>query len=123
MVVGMLFIAYISVAFLRVFTNKNCQAGELKEYVEINLNPLEKKELLRYTAIRYGGPEPVADIPCAECGEYGVSILDDFYPVGHFCYYGEENYIKQCNKCGKWYEDNGENDTICNECLEEIFRK
>ena len=58
-----------------------------------------------------------------ECGEYGVSILDDFYPVGHCCYCGEENYIKQCNKCGKWYEDNGENDTICTECLEEILRK
>lgn len=97
---------------------------ELKEYVEKNLNPLiEKKELLQYTAIRYGGPEPVADIPCVECGEYGVSILDDFYPVGHCCYCGEENYIKQCNKCGKWYEDNGENDTICTECLEEILRK
>ena len=57
---------------------------ELKEYIKEKLNPLiSKKESLEYTVITSGGAEPVADIPCMECGKYGISILEDFYPFGH----------------------------------------
>ena len=95
---------------------------ELKEYIEESLNPLiSKKESLEYEAATSGGAEPVADIPCIECGKYGISILDEFYPIGHCCYCGEENYIRQCEKCGKWYEDGEGNDSICNECLKKIL--
>lgn len=97
---------------------------ELKEYIEESLNPLiSKKESLKYKAVTSGGAEPVADIPCAECGEYGISILEEFYPVGHCCYCGEENYIRQCERCGKWYEDGDGDDKICNECLEMILKE
>lgn len=95
---------------------------ELKEYIEESLNPLiAKKESLEYEVATSGGAEPVADIPCIECGKYGISILDEFYPIGHCCYCGEENYIRQCEKCGKWYEDGEGNDSICNGCLEKIL--
>lgn len=97
---------------------------ELKEYIEEELNPLiSKKESLEYTAATSGGAEPVADIPCMECGKYGISISEDFYPFGHCCYCGEENYIKQCQRCGKWYEDGEGNDTICAECLEKVIEE
>ncbi len=97
---------------------------ELKEYIEEKLNPLiSKKELLEYTAATSGGAEPVADIPCMECGKYGISISEDFYPLGHCCYCGEENYIKQCLRCGRWYEDGDGNDTICAECLEKMMEE
>ena len=97
---------------------------ELKEYIEENLNPLiSKKESLEYTAATSGGGELVADIPCMECGKYGISISEDFYPLGHCCYCGEENYIKQCLRCGKWYEDGDGNDTICAECLEKVMEE
>ena len=97
---------------------------ELKEYIKGKLNPLiSKKESLEYTAITSGGAGPVADIPCMECGKYGISILEDFYPVGYCCYCGEENYIKQCQRCGKWYEDGEGNDTICAGCLEKMMEE
>ena len=95
---------------------------ELKDYIEEKLNPLiSKKESLEYTAATSGGADPVADIPCMECEKYGISISEDFYPLGHCCYCGEENYIKQCQRCGKWYE-NGD-DTICAECLEKVMEE
>lgn len=94
----------------------------LKEYIEESLNPLiSQKEALEYKAATSGGAEPVADIPCAECGEYGISILEEFYLVGHCCYCGTENYIRQCMRCGRWYEDDSGEDSICNECAEEIL--
>lgn len=97
---------------------------ELKGYIEENLNPLiSKKESLEYIAATSGGGELVADIPCMECGKYGISISEDFYPLGHCCYCGEENYIKQCQRCGKWYEDGDGNDTICAECLEKVMEE
>lgn len=97
---------------------------ELKGYIEENLNPLiSKKESLEYIAATSGGGELVADIPCMECGKYGISISEDFYPLGHCCYCGGENYIKQCQRCGKWYEDGDGNDTICAECLEKVMEE
>lgn len=97
---------------------------ELKEYIDSNLNPMiAKKEALEYEAATSGGPKPVADIPCCECGEYGISIMEDFYPVGYCCYCGEENDIRRCNRCGKWYEDGDGNDIICGECLEKILKE
>lgn len=97
---------------------------ELKDYIEEKLNPLiSKKESLEYTAATSGGAEPVADIPCMECGKYGISISEDFYPLGRCCYCGEENYIKQCQRCGKWYEDGDGNDTVCAECLEKVMEE
>lgn len=96
----------------------------LREYIEENLNPMiAKKEALEYTAATSGGEEPVADVPCIECGKYGVSILEEFYPVGHCCYCGEKNYIKQCQRCGKWYEDGEGNDIICDDCLKTIMEE
>ena len=97
---------------------------ELKEHIDENLNPMiAKKEALEYEAAASGEPNPVADIPCAECGEYGISIMEDFYPVGHCCYCGEENYIRRCERCGRWYEDGDGNDSICGDCLEEILKE
>lgn len=97
---------------------------ELKEHIDENLNPMiAKKEALEYEATTKGEANPVADIPCVECGEYGISIMEDFYPVGHCCYCGEENYIRQCERCGRWYEGGDGNDSICGDCLEEILKE
>ena len=97
---------------------------ELKEYIDENLNPMiAKKEALENEVTTSGDPNPVADIPCAECGEYGISIMEDFYPVGHCCYCGEENYIRRCDRCGRWYEDGDGNDSICGDCLQEILKE
>lgn len=97
---------------------------ELKEHIDENLNPMiAKKEALEYEAATKGEANPVADIPCVECGEYGISIMEDFYPVGHCCYCGEENYIRRCERCGRWYEDGDGNDSICGDCLEEILKE
>lgn len=65
---------------------------QLKEYIETGLNPLiDKLNALEHEEHQHGGPKPVADFPCYECGKQGVSIMEDFYPMGHCCYCGTDN--------------------------------
>lgn len=35
--------------------------------------------------------EFVSDNECEECGNFGISIKADFYPIGKCCYCGTEN--------------------------------
>ena len=37
-----------------------------------------------------GDNSAVADFPCEFCGKNGISIQEDFYPIGYCCYCGED---------------------------------
>ena len=89
---------------------------EIGVYIAEELNPLIGilKELKR--AANYeGGPEPVADFTCDECGKNGISILKKFYPVGRCCYCGTDNNVAVCSLCGKAFY-NYDMREICKEC-------
>ena len=91
---------------------------QLKDYIEEELNPLiSKKSQLEYESQRRGGMQPVADFPCEECGEFGVSVWEDFYPVGRCCYCGMDNEVYACEMCGSIFGDGGGQYGICNACL------
>lgn len=88
------------------------------DYIDNKLNPyINELSSLEYEAVRHGGPEPVAEFACQECGNNGVSILDDFYPVGKCCYCGYENEYYTCEICGTIYDDFGGDGHFCNGCL------
>lgn len=90
---------------------------QLIDYVEMKLNPLlTQLNGLEHEAVKEGGAMPVADFPCEECGKYGVSIMDSFYPVGKCCYCGFENEVTICSLCGTVFNDLGGKGDICNAC-------
>lgn len=62
------------------------------EYIECELNPyVSKLKSLMFVATKNKEPKPVADFSCEECGKYGVSVLEDFFPIGKCCFCGTEN--------------------------------
>ena len=65
-----------------------------------SLNPYPGKlDALSYE--NKGAVQFVADFPCEQCGKFGVSIHEDFLPVGRCCYCGFENEIAECERCGE----------------------
>ena len=87
-------------------------------YIEEDLNPyVNQVELLKYEHARHGGNSPVADFACAECGKNGVSIDENFLPIGTCCYCGSENDVYVCELCGTVYDENGGDGHLCNGCL------
>ena len=70
-----------------------------------------------YECGKYGGAEPVADFACAECGKNGVSVLEDFLPIGKCCYCGYENEVYICELCGTVHDDLGGDRHFCNGCM------
>ena len=77
------------------------------------------KELFarEYECGRHGGADPVADFACAECGKNGVSVLEDFLPIGKCCYCGYENEVYICESCGLVHDEMGGGQHLCNGCM------
>ncbi len=91
---------------------------DLSAYINDKLNPyLEELFLLGFECGRYGGEDPVADFVCEKCGKFGVSILEDFLPIGKCCYCWYENKIHICENCGAAYDDMGGDEHLCNGCI------
>lgn len=73
--------------------------NDLFEAIE-SLNPYPAKlNTLSYE--NKGAVQFVADFPCEQCGKFGVSIHEDFLPVGRCCYCGFENEMMECERCGE----------------------
>ena len=98
-------------------------SDDLKVAIE-ELNPyITIKELLEIQAAKEGGISPVADFPCCECEQYGVSLQDDFYKFGHCCYCGTDNDVHICDRCESPFGDGGGKWDLCNSCLEYIEKQ
>ena len=87
-------------------------------YIDNELNSnLEELSAIKYECGRHGGPSPVADFACAECGKNGVSVLEDFLPIGKCCYCGYENEVYICEACGVVHDEIGGDQHLCNGCM------
>lgn len=87
-------------------------------YIEEDLNPYVRiMQSMQYESAQHGGSNPVAEFPCEECGKCGVSILEEFLPIGTCCYCGYENEVHICERCGCVYDDIGGNEYLCNGCI------
>lgn len=88
------------------------------DYIDEDLNPyLKQLSSLEYECGRYGDPDPVAYFACEECGNNGVSILEEFYSIGKCCYCGYENEYYICESCGMIYDEIGGDYHLCNGCM------
>lgn len=97
---------------------------ELINYIDEKLNPyIAELEALEYTSGTEGGPSPVAYFSCENCGQFGVSVMESFLPLGKCCFCGFRNVIKVCHKCGEIYDVYDGNDFFCNGCLMEMEKE
>ncbi len=93
---------------------------ELKSAIE-EFNPyIGIKESMEINAAKDGDAEPVADFPCWECEQYGISLREDFYKFGHCCYCGTDNEIQICEVCSTPFGDGGGKGSLCNNCISRI---
>lgn len=92
---------------------------QLIQYVENELNPYISK-LYAMSYKEKGDNSAVADFPCEFCGKNGISIQEDFYPVGYCCYCGEKNEIATCEVCGTIFNESDEQHNTCDNCMEKV---
>ena len=70
-----------------------------------------------------GAVQFVADFPCEQCGNLGVSIDETFLTLGRCCYCGYENELAKCTRCDKMVSvDDLEND-LCSSCAAYIDKQ
>ena len=58
----------------------------------------------------------IADFACEQCGKFGVSIDEEFLPVGKCCYCGWENELAMCDRCGELVSADLIEDGYCSSC-------
>lgn len=83
-----------------------------------------------YLAVRDGNRSPIVDhIPCEECGEFEISVDEEFAPIGTCLNCGCKNNISMCDRCEEWfntdfdgmYEEYGA--SLCQNCLDEFEKE
>ncbi|HEY8435899.1 MAG TPA: hypothetical protein VIK63_02475 [Haloplasmataceae bacterium] len=87
------------------------------------------KEIIRcmeYRRFEDGGDEVVADWPCHECGERGVSLTEDLAPIGECVFCKHKHDVEFCENCGyafdPYYEGMFDDVTLCDACCERFER-
>lgn len=92
---------------------------DLFGFIDDDLNPYPQKlEGLAYKS--KGSGDYVLNSACEQCGKRGISINQNFYPIGYCCYCGFENEIRKCQMCGNMYAADEGDDKFCQSCLNEI---
>lgn len=61
----------------------------------------EKVESSRYSIIKDGGPDPILDLPCQECGEEWICVDENITDFGRCLNCGEINEVTECERCGR----------------------
>ncbi len=101
--------------------NTEYDTSELDEFKEelfaaidtLNPYPAEAEAI----AHRSKGIEQVtADFACEQCSKFGVSICEEFLPIGKCCYCGWENELVKCDRCGELVSVDAIEDGFCPSC-------
>lgn len=100
---------------------------KILEYINEITDIKGKAHSACYAAQKDGGNPPMVDyVDCEECGEFEITIDDEFAPVGTCLNCGCKNNISECDRCGSWFNTNLEGEfiegeiSICQNCLEDI---
>lgn len=88
---------------------------QLFEYIDENLNPYPAK-LDAHVYENKGDNDWTADFACEQCGKIGVSINEEFLPVGRCCYCGWDNELEKCERCGVLISSDDIEDGLCPSC-------
>ena len=86
------------------------------------LNPYpEQLNTLSYK--NKGAVQFVADFPCEQCGNLGISIDETFLTIGRCCYCGYENELVDCARCGEMVSVNNLESGLCPSCAAYIDKQ
>lgn len=88
---------------------------EMFEYIDEKLNPYPKK-LDAYVYENKGDNVWTADFACSQCGKFGVSINEEFLPIGRCCYCGWDNELERCDRCGQLVDVDVLENGLCPSC-------
>lgn len=88
---------------------------QLFEYIDEKLNPYPA-ELDVHVHENKGDNDWTADFACEQCGKTGVSINDEFLPIGKCCYCGWNNELKKCVRCGAIVSYDDIENGLCPSC-------
>lgn len=88
---------------------------KLFEYIDEKLNPYPEK-LDAYVYENKGDNAWTADFACSQCGKFGVSIHEEFLPIGRCCYCGWDNELEKCDRCGKLVDVDVLENGLCPSC-------
>ena len=88
---------------------------ELFEYIDEKLNPYPEK-LDAYVYENKGDNAWTADFACSQCGKLGVSINEEFLPIGRCCYCGWDNELEKCERCGQLVDVDVLENGLCPSC-------
>lgn len=88
---------------------------ELFEYIDEKLNPYPGK-LNAYVYENKGDNAWTADFACSQCGKFGVSINEEFLPIGRCCYCGWDNELEKCDRCGQLVNVDVLENGLCPSC-------
>lgn len=71
----------------------------------INSEFTDYKEIMessKYSIIKDGGPDPILDLPCQECGEEWICVDETITVLGRCLNCGEINEVTECERCGRY---------------------
>lgn len=88
---------------------------KLFEYIDEKLNPYPEK-LDAYVYENKGDNAWTADFACSQCGKFGVSIHEEFLPIGRCCYCGWDNELEKCDRCGQLVDVDVLENGLCPSC-------
>ena len=95
---------------------------ELFEYIDEKMNPYPKK-LDAYVYENKGDNAWTADFACSQCGKFGVSINEEFLPIGRCCYCGWDNELEKCERCGQLVSVDDMENGFCPSCSSYIEKQ
>ncbi|WP_462289238.1 hypothetical protein [Holdemanella biformis] len=88
---------------------------QLFEYIDEELNPYPTK-LNTHVYENKGDNEWTGDFACDQCGKNGVSINEEFLPIGKCCYCGWNNELEKCERCGAMVNFDDIDGGLCLSC-------
>lgn len=104
------------------FSELNDLRDELFEYIDEKLNPYPEK-LDAYVYENKGDNAWTADFACSQCGKFGVSINEEFLPIGRCCYCGWDNELEKCERCGQLVSVDDIENGFCPSCSSYIEKQ
>ena len=95
---------------------------QLFEYIDEELNPYPTK-LNTHVYENKGDNDWTADFACDQCGKNGVSINEEFLPIGKCCYCGWINELEKCERCGAMVNFDDIEDGLCPSCADYVQKE
>lgn len=111
---------YMPIQMDGISEHEMSRLGEKIVYI-INSEFTDYKEIAessKYSIIKDGGPDPILDLPCQECGEEWICVDETITDFGRCLNCGEINEVTECERCGRndFGSPSEDEPFLCEEC-------